>query len=74
LSAWYEEMAAAMRRREVAINGRERWQVKVNEAEAEIAELTQQQRNATSEPTTKSEPTAAAFATGLAPDYSASAE
>jgi hypothetical protein len=40
--SWYEDMAAAMRKREVAINGRERWQAKVDEAEAEIAALTQQ--------------------------------
>jgi hypothetical protein len=42
-------MTAAMRRREVAVNGRERWQAKVDEAEAEIATLTRDQSKVATE-------------------------
>lgn len=46
MSNWYEEIGAAMRKRETAINGVERWKAKVAEAEAEIAELAKQQPTA----------------------------
>ena len=36
---WYAATAAAMKKRETALNGIARWQEKLNEAEAEIKSL-----------------------------------
>lgn len=71
MSNWYEEMAGAMRKRETAINGVERWQEKVIQAELEIAELTK------SQPTIATAPPAAVFSATeprIAADYAGSAE
>jgi len=46
MSNWYEEMGAAMRARETALNGLTRWEEKVTEAEKRIAELATQQPDA----------------------------
>lgn len=67
MSNWYEEMALAMRDRERALSGVERWRAKVIEAEQQIIELTKQ-RPAT-------DPIAApTFESGIAADYADSAE
>jgi hypothetical protein len=40
MADWFEELAKAVKARDVAIAGRERWQVKVDEAERAIQDLT----------------------------------
>lgn len=40
MADWFEQLAKAVKARDVAIAGRERWQVKVDEAERVIQELT----------------------------------
>jgi len=70
MSNWYEEMGAAMRAREIALNGVKRWQLKVTEAEDRIAELALQQPDAGV--TTK--PAPATVTSGIAADYADSAE
>lgn len=37
--SWFDEMASAMKKRELALAGLSRWQAKVEAAEATIAEL-----------------------------------
>lgn len=70
MSNWYADMAAAMQKRQVAVNGRERWQAKVEEAEAEIAALA----NGAVEPAPVPAPEEGPSFSGLAPDYSETAE
>lgn len=74
MSNWYADMAAAMQKRQVAINGRERWQTKVEEAEAEIAELTRDQRSFASDPIAEMTPRPVATFSGVPADYSETAE
>lgn len=75
MSTWYEALATAMKRRDVALNGLARWQVKLAEAEAEIATLTQQQSAGFVSPVA-TEPAAVAEteAAPVAADYADSAE
>ena len=69
MSNWYEEMGAAMRARETALNGLTRWEQKVTEAEKRIAELATQQPGA--EVVNKD---GGPVATTIAADYADSAE
>jgi hypothetical protein len=73
VSNWYEEMATAMRRREVAVNGVKRWETKVLEAEQAIAELSKTQP-AVDAANIPAATFSAAAATGIPADYADSAE
>lgn len=62
MSNWYEEMAVAVKKRELALNGLKRWQAKVDEAEAEIARITADRQNSDKSPGTDTEPAPVAAA------------
>jgi uncharacterized protein YeaC (DUF1315 family) len=47
---WYQQMAVAMRQRDTCLNAIARWQGKLAEAEARIAEIAAQNRPADAEP------------------------
>jgi hypothetical protein len=68
MSNWYEQMALAMRDRERALSGVERWQAKVIEAEQQIIELTKQRP--ANDPITAP----VTFESGIPADYADSAE
>jgi hypothetical protein len=70
MSNWYEEMAAAIKKRDVALAAVNRWQEKVTEAEAEIAALGQKSPAVPTVPTVSSVPAP----TMLPSDYADSAE
>ncbi len=72
--SWFEDMAAAMKRRELAVNGRDRWQAKVDEAEVEIAELAKQQNSYKPAEHDGAVVAQEIKAAPLAPEYSDSAE
>lgn len=55
-NTWYEQMGAAMRDREKALAGVERWQSKVREAELAIAVLNAKPMNLTPSTTEAPEP------------------
>ena len=52
---WYENMAAAMKRRDHALKMVERWQASVVEAENEVLNLTTNQTSDTPEQSTEQE-------------------
>lgn len=67
MADWFDLMAKAVKARDIAVAGRDRWQVKVTEAEKHIAELAAQRDAvpAVPGPEAQQEEVAAAVSPGL---------